>query len=238
VSDLLDRRAQKKARTRGHIRAVAQRLFTERGFDSVTIADVAHEADVAVQTVFNHFATKEELFFDGHTPWVEGPAAAVRSRAPEVPPLSALRGYLVGAVRDIIASHAAPERRCHISTLQASETLCAQERELVHEAELRLQAALLEAWKPGTDAVPADPEATAPLVAAIWLAAARSLIVEQRARLTTGADPCRIATAAADLVERLFGELEAAVDLVPSPAGTIPPAVDTGRPQDRIYRAG
>ena len=43
----------------------------------VTLTDVAREADVAVQTVFNHFATKEDLFFDGRAPWVDGLAAAV-----------------------------------------------------------------------------------------------------------------------------------------------------------------
>ena len=64
----VDRRARKKAQTRELIRTVAHRLFAERGFDAVTIADIAREADVAVQTVFNHFATKEELFFDGPGP--------------------------------------------------------------------------------------------------------------------------------------------------------------------------
>ena len=63
-----DRRAPKKARTRNHLRTVAQRMFAEGGFDAVTIAEVAREADVAVQTVVNHFPTKEELFFGGRVP--------------------------------------------------------------------------------------------------------------------------------------------------------------------------
>src|SRR5947209_13903850 len=98
VSDIQNRRAQKKAETHDLIRAVAQNLFAERGFDDVTIADIARACDVAVQTVFNHFPTKEDLFFDGRTPWVEGPAAAVRSRAAHLAPLPALRGYAVGLV--------------------------------------------------------------------------------------------------------------------------------------------
>src|ERR1700712_1873599 len=93
-----DRRASKKAQTREAVRAVAHGLFAERGFDAVTIADVARVADVAVQTVFNHFATKEDLFFDGRIPWVEGPARAVRSRPAGVAPLTALRGYIVDLV--------------------------------------------------------------------------------------------------------------------------------------------
>ena len=47
-----------------------------------TLTDVAREADVAVQTVFNHFPTKEEFFSEGRVPWVEAPAAAVRDRRP------------------------------------------------------------------------------------------------------------------------------------------------------------
>ena len=73
-------------------------MFVERGFDAVTIADIAKGAEVAVQTVFNHFATKEELFFDGRTPWVDGPARAVRTREAGVSPLVALRAYLVDEI--------------------------------------------------------------------------------------------------------------------------------------------
>src|SRR3954463_5336362 len=96
VGKVNDRRARKKAQTRELIRDVAQSLFDERGFESVTIAEIARDADVAVQTVFNHFATKEELFFDGRVPWLEGPAAAVAGRG-QVPPLTALRVYLVAS---------------------------------------------------------------------------------------------------------------------------------------------
>src|SRR3954471_21305037 len=108
----MDRRARKKARTREEIRTAARQLFAARGFDSVTIADIAAEADVAVQTVFNHFATKEELFFDGRTPWVEGAADAVRSRPPSGPPLPALRAYLVELVTSLAEPDADDERRC------------------------------------------------------------------------------------------------------------------------------
>ena len=75
---------------------MAHRLFAEHGFDAVTIADIAGQADVAVQTVFNHFATKEELFFDDRADWVDGAAAAVRSRPEGVAPLAALRAHLDG----------------------------------------------------------------------------------------------------------------------------------------------
>src|SRR5689334_20664632 len=168
VSDLLNRRALKKAHTNELIRSVAQSLFIEHGFDAVTIADIARECDVAVQTVFNHFATKEELFFDGRTPWVEGPAAAVRERTPSVAPLTALRAHLVDTVAELVGSHRCPHRRRYIATLEASESLRAHERELVHQTELNLREALLEAWAADERIAPADPGSAATVIAAVW----------------------------------------------------------------------
>ena len=208
VSDLGDRRAQKKAQTRELVRMTAHRLFASRGFDAVTIADVAREADVAVQTVFNHFATKEDLFFDGRVPWVDGVAAAVRDRAPGVGPLSALRGHLLEFMTGQLSSLTCPDERGYRSTLAASETLRTYERTLVFEAEHRLSAALLDAWRtPVEDGEPAPVDAaiTAPLTAAIWLAAVRVLIVENRLRVAEGLEPTEVACTVEVLGDRLLG---------------------------------
>jgi hypothetical protein len=72
-------REARKARTRSDLRRAAQNLFAERGFDTVTVADVSAAAGMSVQTIFNHFASKEELFFDGRTAWVDGPPRRSRS---------------------------------------------------------------------------------------------------------------------------------------------------------------
>src|SRR6266545_2721583 len=56
-------RQLKKERTRQLIAETAWRLFAERGFDRVTVAEVAREAEVAEATVFNYFPAKEDLFF-------------------------------------------------------------------------------------------------------------------------------------------------------------------------------
>jgi AcrR family transcriptional regulator len=58
-------RERKKRQTREAIAAAAMELFQERGFDAVTVADVAQHADVSEKTVFNYFPTKEELVFQG-----------------------------------------------------------------------------------------------------------------------------------------------------------------------------
>lgn len=56
-------RERKKLQTRRLIADTAFRLFAERGFDGVTVAQVARSADVSEATVFNYFGTKETLFY-------------------------------------------------------------------------------------------------------------------------------------------------------------------------------
>src|ERR1700679_2016550 len=57
-------RERKKAQSRLAISNLATKMFIERGFDNVTVAEVAAAAEVSVATIFNYFETKEELFFD------------------------------------------------------------------------------------------------------------------------------------------------------------------------------
>lgn len=58
------RRERKKAATHRHIASTALDLFLERGYDAVGVREVAEEADVAVTTLFAHFASKEALVFE------------------------------------------------------------------------------------------------------------------------------------------------------------------------------
>ncbi|MFK2917889.1 TetR family transcriptional regulator [Dyella koreensis] len=57
-------RDRKKAETRQAISNIATRLFVERGFENVSVDEIAREADVARKTVFNYFPRKEDLVFD------------------------------------------------------------------------------------------------------------------------------------------------------------------------------
>ena len=57
-------RERKKIQTRTRIAATAMGLFAARGFDDVTVAEIAAAAEVGVTTVFNYFPTKEDLFYD------------------------------------------------------------------------------------------------------------------------------------------------------------------------------
>jgi len=75
-------RETKKEQTRRDIAAAAMRLFVQRGFARVTVADVAREAGVSEKTVFNYFPTKEDLFFDEVDAREAALVEAVRSRRP------------------------------------------------------------------------------------------------------------------------------------------------------------
>ncbi|MET8629928.1 TetR/AcrR family transcriptional regulator [Kitasatospora sp. NPDC004669] len=102
------RRERKKAETRQKIADTALRLFLERGYDTVGIRDVAAEADVAVTTVFSHFASKEALVFEQDQGFEQRLTQAVTSRAPHEPLIPALRREIQALVRHCTADGAAP----------------------------------------------------------------------------------------------------------------------------------
>ncbi|MFJ9174297.1 TetR/AcrR family transcriptional regulator [Streptomyces sp. NPDC102360] len=102
------RRERKKAATRQNIAETALRLFLDRGYDAVGIRDVAAEADVAVTTVFSHFASKEALVFEQDQDFEQRLTRAVTDRAPHEPLVPALRHEIEALVRHCTADSAAP----------------------------------------------------------------------------------------------------------------------------------
>jgi AcrR family transcriptional regulator len=84
-------REAKKLATRQQIAGAAMRLFVLRGFDHVTVAEVAAAAGVSEKTVFNYFPTKEDIFFDEVPARLKALADAIRSRPAEETVLHALR---------------------------------------------------------------------------------------------------------------------------------------------------
>ena len=90
-------RARKKAMTRQAISDEATRLFLERGFDAVTLAEVAEAAGVSVKTIFNYFGSKEDLFLDREEHLHGVILAAIRDRAPDV--------SITGALAELCAAN-------------------------------------------------------------------------------------------------------------------------------------
>ena len=96
-------RERKKRATREAIAATARRLFAERGFDAVTVAEIAAAADVSEKTVFNHFATKEDLVFAGGEARLAQLQADIAERPPGTSVLDVFRASSE-AMLDIVAA--------------------------------------------------------------------------------------------------------------------------------------
>ncbi|ALE82083.1 TetR/AcrR family transcriptional regulator [Pseudonocardia sp. HH130629-09] len=92
------RRERKKAATRQGIADAALRLFLDRGFDEVTVAEIAEAADVSVTTLFKHFGSKEALLFDEDATQEAELVAAVRDRAPGTDVIDGLQAWLLRRV--------------------------------------------------------------------------------------------------------------------------------------------
>jgi AcrR family transcriptional regulator len=82
TTELPGRRERKKRATRDAIFVAARALFMKKGFDAVTVAEIAEAADVSEKTVFNHFATKEDLALAGGEERLAKTIEALRLRLP------------------------------------------------------------------------------------------------------------------------------------------------------------
>src|SRR5256886_8494237 len=103
-------RERKKARTRRVIADAAARLFAERGYEQVAVSDVAREAEVSEQTVYNYFQTKEQLVTDRDQQIQDELCRLVRTRAPGTTPAAAIREFVLDAVEGIRRYPAGPWR--------------------------------------------------------------------------------------------------------------------------------
>jgi AcrR family transcriptional regulator len=94
-------RERKKARTRRVIADAAARLFAERGYEKVAVSDVAREAEVSEQTVYNYFQTKEQLVIDRDQLVQDELSRRIRTRAPGTTPAAAIREFVLDTVEGI-----------------------------------------------------------------------------------------------------------------------------------------
>src|ERR1700730_7318570 len=78
--EALSLRSRKKLRTRQQIADAAARLVSEKGYDAVTVADVARLAEVSEQTVYNFFSSKEQLVLDEDAAFEARLLAMIRER--------------------------------------------------------------------------------------------------------------------------------------------------------------
>ena len=167
-------RERKKVRTRELIAETARTLFAERGFEAVTVAEIAREADVSQQTVFNYFPTKEDLVFWRLEAFEAELLAAIRDR-PDDEPVIAAFGRFVRRPRGYLAEHdaAARERLAGITrTIAESPALLARQGETLARYTASLAALIAEEQGAGAGDI-------APTVAANALMGVHHALVAQ-----------------------------------------------------------
>lgn len=91
---------------RGRLLNAAIELFTERGYDATTAAQIAERAGLTKTTLFRHFADKREILFQGQEALVALAAEAVQTAPPRSEPFQVLRS----AVLALCSVHTAERR--------------------------------------------------------------------------------------------------------------------------------
>jgi AcrR family transcriptional regulator len=173
-------RERKKAQTRQTIADTALRLFTERGFDQVTVAEVAREADVSEATLFNYFPTKEDLLFHRMGAYEARLVDAVRDRESGTSAVAALTEFLVRPQHDRLSSRDSESLATMARMITTSPALLARERQVFAEHTAQLAAVLAEQTH-------ADPEDLTPwAVANALMGVHRAMLDSVRRRALDG----------------------------------------------------
>ncbi|HEU4973849.1 MAG TPA: TetR family transcriptional regulator [Baekduia sp.] len=193
-------RERKKRVARAAIAATARRLFAERGFDAVTVAEVAAAADVSEKTVFNHFATKEDLAFAGREEGIAQFVTAIAERPPASSVLDVFRG-MTHSVLDVFVAG-------------GDEDLLAVAR--IIRGSRALQERLTVGWEAGAAAITtvtaetcgAEEDDLVPAIVArtLWFTH-RSFFLQALNGLLAGEDPERLAARLRDAADRAYDQL-------------------------------
>ena len=197
-------RERKQEQTRQASAAAARRLFSERGFEAVTVAEIARTADVAEKTVFNYFPTKEDLFYSRLEAFEEELLSAVRGRAAGESAVAAFRGFLMArqGVFGMSDDDATEQLRTITRVVTGSPALLARAREVLGRYTEALAALLAEETGARPDAV--EPRVVAESLIGIH----RSLIDFVRRRTLAGAGAPEIRREVRREAKRAFARLE------------------------------
>lgn len=210
-----DRRSRKRLATRRAISLAADRLFFERGFENVTVDEIAAAADVGRMTVFNHFPRKEDMFFDRDEEARETLREALRQRDADVSPIETLRLLAHRLVNQqtpyLIFS---PASQNFIQTVENSETLKARARAIRDEIAGELAVALAEsAGRPADDLA-------AKLASAMLLATWSVAFIEAHRNFRQHQDPEKAKTLFLGFIDMGIVGVEAAMKSTPYAGAT------------------
>ena len=125
-------RERKKERTRQLLAETARRLFSQRGFEQVSVAEIARAAEVSEATVFNYFPTKEDLVYSRLEVFEEQMLAACRERPHGQTVIAAFADFILEP-RGLLAAEdepAARELTALTRMIAASPALLAREQQI------------------------------------------------------------------------------------------------------------
>jgi AcrR family transcriptional regulator len=200
-------RELKKEQTRQLIADTAWRLFADRGFDQVSVAEVAREAQVAQATVFNYFPAKEDLFYWRLEAFGTRLTDTISARPAGEPALAALRRALLADGGLLAQAEAGdPEALARLRTVNrivaASPALLAREQQAMSR-----NAASLAALLAAETSAPAD-DLRPQIAANALIGIQRALIDYVRCRVLAGEEPARLAADVRKLTAEAFELLE------------------------------
>jgi len=200
-------RELKKEQTRQLIAGTAWRLFAERGFEQVSVAEIAREAQVAEATVFNYFPSKEDLFYSRLEAFGTKLTEAVAARAPGEPALAAFRRGLLaegGLLAEVEAGdkEALDRLRTVSRVIAASPALLAREQQAINANASSLAALLAD--ETGAAAGDLTPRAVANALVGVH----RALVDYVRGRVLADDDLGRLAADVSRITSEAFALLE------------------------------
>jgi AcrR family transcriptional regulator len=193
-------REAKKARTQRHIADTAARLFAERGYEAVTVSEIARAAEVAEQTLYNYFPTKEQLVTDREQQIQDALSELIRARPAGTSPVAAVRDFVLGSLS---GSHDLPAETAR-GTLGYLAAISPAVNRLALEMTDRLAKSLAAAI---SDTTPVAPEIAR--IQGIALAGVFQLVIsESGRRIHAGQTPAEMVDGLLPALENVLDELE------------------------------
>lgn len=202
MTEELGLRARKKKQTAQRIWRVAVDLCSERGFDHVSVAQIAEAAEVSKMTVFNYFGTKEGVIVGPVEEHADDPARAVRERQPGESAVDAMRGQFLEQItgRDPSIGLSGDPRTLKVRQLISETPTLSHRMVIFHMRSVQLLADAL-AEETG--------DMLLARVAGSQLIGARNALIVENHRRTLVGDPLdAIAKDCAAHAERVFGQVE------------------------------
>ncbi|MGW0771236.1 TetR/AcrR family transcriptional regulator [Streptomyces sp. NPDC002676] len=202
MAEVMGLRERKKRQTALRIYRTAIGLFAEKGFDAVSVQEIADASEVSKMTVFNYFGSKEDLVFRPMEEHFSDAARAVRERAPGESAVAAVRRQFLEMIeaRDpSVGLNAEPFARRIREVILATPVL--RERAYVASERGARELAVVLTEETG------DP--TLALIAAATLNITRTALVEEHhRRIDDGETPDQVAADAAERARRAFDLVE------------------------------